>query len=125
MFKPVSISFRTSEELRSSLDRIGRQWGRSRSSLIETVLREFLHREQDEAGLAEKGEDARTVVLAKEGDPQAEETTDIVLGGVRIALSKDLPIKIAFDEETSTFRIEFDSNGKRKFFEVKQPSRGP
>ena len=109
MFKPVSISFRTSEELRSSLDCIGRQWGRSRSSLIETILREFLQREQNEEGLAEKG-DARTVVLAKEGDPQAEETTYIVLGGVRIALSKDLPIKIAFDEKTSTLRIEIDSN---------------
>jgi predicted transcriptional regulator len=124
MFKPVSISFRTSEDLRSSLDRIGRQWGRSRSSLIETILREFIQREQDEAGLAEKG-GARTVVVAKEGDAQAEETTYIALGGVRIALSKDLPIKIAFDEKTSTFHIEFDSNGKRKIFDVKPPLRGP
>jgi hypothetical protein len=93
--------------------------------MIETILREFLQRERDETNPTEKGEDPSTGVVAKEGDPPAKETTHIVLEGVRIALPKDLPIKIAFDENTSTFHIEFDSNGKRKIFDVKQPLRRP
>ena len=125
MFKPVSICFRTSEELRSSLDRLGRQWGRSRSSLIEMLLQRFLQKGEDEATPAEVGREARTVVVAREGSPQQEETTYVVLGGVRIALSKELSLKISFDEKASTFRIEFDSEGKKIMFDERLHSRGP
>ena len=44
MRKTVMISFRTSQELKDSLDRIVSQSNGSRSSMIEVMMRDFLSR---------------------------------------------------------------------------------
>ena len=99
MFKPVTITFRTSRELREMLDRIGQEAKRSRSSLIEMILSDFISRRKGIKGIAPPSPHG--------GD--REEMKYIDLGGVRIALPKDLPLKIFYDESVSAFQIDFHS----------------
>lgn len=105
MFKTVTVSFRTRQELLEGLDSICEEFKCSRSSLIETILREFL-----------SGKDGSTVwngngavVTAAEQQPQEVESERVVyllLGGVRIGLPKNLRFQILFDEKISAFQLD-------------------
>ena len=106
MFKTVSVSFRTRHELLEGLDRICEEFKCSRSSLIETILREFL-----------SGKDGSTVrngswgvVTAAEQQPEAIESENgvvyLYLGGVRLGLPKNLCFQVLFDEKNSAFHLD-------------------
>ena len=107
MFKTVTISFRTRQELLEWLDHACRESRCSRSSLIETILRDFL------AGRAEKGIHPENRSEIKGGAPPAanakppEGITYLTLGGVRIGLPKSLCWRIVFDEKRSIFQLDF------------------
>lgn len=112
MFKMVMVSFRTSQDLKDSLDQIGREVQRSRSSLIETILKEYMIAKRRRNGKAGIGAPQETAPLLGEGPAVLEDGNHIVLGGVRIAIPKDLPLKIVFDEKTAAFRVEFPNEGE-------------
>ena len=114
MFKTEVITFRTNQELRQFLDQAGRESQCSRSSLIERLLRDSLavrRKEvfpEDARGAkknhewsVEKGEDG--------GDMQI-----ITLGGVRIAVPENMPVKVSFDEREAALQIELPSGDKLK-----------
>ncbi|HME45674.1 MAG TPA: hypothetical protein VKF36_21460 [Syntrophorhabdales bacterium] len=106
MFKTVSVSFRTRHELLEGLDRICEEFKCSRSSLIETILREFL---SGKDGSAVRNGNLG-VVTAAEQQPQEVESGDgvvyLLLGGVRIGLPKNLRFQILFDEKVSAFQLD-------------------
>jgi predicted transcriptional regulator len=118
MFKTEVITFRTSRELKEFLDRAGRDSKRSRSSLIEAILRDFLA--VKEGGLASPEDSGvmRPSAGAAKGGDNGEEMKTLMLGGVRITVPNDLPVKISFDEGAASFRIELAS---RETIEVAVP----
>jgi predicted transcriptional regulator len=114
MNKTVMISFRTTQELRECLDRIGREKRRSRSSMIETILNRFLFARADDDSKAVSPEEKRALAQIDGDAAREDDMTTIVLGGMRISLPKDLPCKIAFDEKTSALQISFGSDHEEK-----------
>ena len=114
MNKTVMISFRTTQELRECLDRIGQERRRSRSSMIEMILSKFFFTRADDDPQGVNPEEKRTPAKLDDAVAHAEDMTTIVLGGVRISLPKDLPCKIAFDEKTSALQIAFGGDQEEK-----------
>jgi hypothetical protein len=106
MFKRVTVSFRTRQELLEGLDRICGELKCSRSSLIETILREFL---SDRGGsILQHG--SRGVSKGAEQHPHAVESGNGVvylsLAGVRLGLPKNLRFQVLFDEKNSAFQLD-------------------
>jgi len=107
MFKTVTISFRTKQELLEWLDRVSRESGCSRSSLIETVLRNYF---KGNTGSDIKLENR---VEIKGMEPPADETeppegiTYVTVGEVCVGLPKNRPCRISFDETQSIFKLDF------------------
>ena len=106
MFKTVTVSFRTRQELLEGLDLICEEYKCSRSSLIETILREFLS--SREGSPVQNG--SWDIVTATEQHTQEVETGDgivfLLLGGVRVGLPKNLRFQILFDEKISAFQLD-------------------
>ena len=114
MNKTVLISFRTTQELRECLDRIGRENRRSRSSMIETILNKFFFARADDDSTVVSPDEKRALAQIDGDGAREDDMTTIVLGGVRISLPKDLPCKIAFDEKTSALQISFGPDHEEK-----------
>jgi hypothetical protein len=113
MFKTEIITFRTSRELREWLDQAGRASRCSRSSFIETVLRDFLASKKEGVSPPESSEaGAISSWSVSRGD--GGETKILMLGGVRIALPGYMPVKISFDEGAGAFQIELAGGEKIK-----------
>ena len=106
MFKTVSVSFRTRQELLEGLDRICGEFKCSRSSLIETILREFLSGRGPSAPKNGNG----TAAVGAEREYQAVESGDTIvylsLAGVRLGLPKNLRFQVLFDEKSSAFQLD-------------------
>jgi hypothetical protein len=98
--------------LREFLDREGRESKCSRSSLIEKVLRDFLAVKEGGVSPTEAGGARKTSAWPVKRGDDGEEMKILMLGGVRIALPKDLPVKISFDEGAAAFQIELVTGEK-------------
>jgi len=116
MFKTVTVSFRTKQELLEGLDHICGEFKCSRSSLIETILREFL------SGKGGNSMPTRGLVLNAEqqSDAESDDVVHVSLGGVRLGLPKNLRFQIAFDEKSSVFQLEL-LPGEPASFRVPRP----
>jgi hypothetical protein len=106
MYKTVTISFRTRKELLEWLDRVSLESKCSRSSLIETILRNFL------AGRGEKVFQPESQIEIKdlpsiEGEIPSDGSPFVDVGGVRIGLPKNLRCQIFFDKDRSVFQLDF------------------
>ena len=118
MFKTEIITFRTSRDLREWLDQAGRASRCSRSSFIETILRDFLAGRKEGVSPPDTGGTGEITAWPVTREGEGEETRVLMLGGVRIALPKDIPVKISFDERGAAFQIDLAS-GER--IEVASP----
>jgi len=108
MYKTVTVSFRTRRELLEWLDRVSVESQCSRSSLIETILRNFL------AGRSEKVSQSESHLETKdlpsiEGEIPSDGIPFVDVGGVRIGLPKNLRCQIFFDKDRSIFQLNFAS----------------
>jgi hypothetical protein len=107
MFKTVTISFRTKQELLEWLDRVSRESGCSRSSLIETVLRNYFKgKTGPDIELENRVEIKGIEPLAGESEPP-EGITYVTVGEVCVGLPKNRPCRISFDETQSVFKLDF------------------
>jgi hypothetical protein len=107
MFKTVTISFRTKQELLEWLDRVSRESGCSRSSLIETVLRNYFKgKTGPDIELENRVEIKGIEPLAGESEPP-EGITYVTVGEVCVGLPKNRPCRISFDETQSIFKFDF------------------
>jgi len=116
MFKTVTVSFRTKQELLDGLDRICGEFKCSRSSLIETILREFL---SDKALSSNHNHGLDLNVQQRQG-AGSDDVVHVSLGGVRLGLPKNLRFQIAFDEKSSVFQLEL-LPGEPSSFRVPRP----
>ncbi|MGA3174136.1 MAG: PilZ domain-containing protein [Syntrophorhabdales bacterium] len=97
MKKEVTICFRTSEDLRSSLERVAREDHRSLSSAIEVILTEYLsknpefpHRQERRRYGRKRVSIPARIKVTDIGKRQYEATIlDISLSGLRVALPKE------------------------------------
>jgi hypothetical protein len=114
MFKTVTISFRTKQELLEWLDRISQESGCSRSSLIEAVLRNFLNGKNRSGVQVESRVEIKGVEpLADEAEPH-EGITYVTVGDVRVGLPKKRQCRISFDEKQSLFQLDFAADHDSK-----------
>lgn len=121
MFKTEVITFRTSRELREFLDREGQEAKCSRSTLIETILRDFQEVKREGVFPPEAVGTRKAFGWPVKRADEGEEMKFLMLGGVRIALPKNLPLKISFNEGAGAFQIDLATGEK---IEVAAPKPG-
>jgi hypothetical protein len=110
MHKTVTISFRTRKELLEWLDRVSAESRCSRSSLIETILRNFLAESGGKQVLFDdfpEIKDEMKDVPSIEGELPSGGGPFVEVGGVRIGLPKNLRCQIFFDRNRSVFQLDF------------------
>jgi len=117
MKKNVSICFRTSKEMRESLEKLAKEERRSLSSAIEAIIYEFLKdRKKFKTVKKEKRQFMRKKVAIPAYVYEMEAGTkklqvgtikDISLGGVCIALPKSFQRETTFHHPTSRFGTLF------------------
>ncbi len=115
MKKEVTICFRTSEELRSALEKAAREDRRSLSSAIELILTDYLEKNHEFPHQRERRRFVRRQVLipahVKSVDPEKKEheavILDISLSGLRVSLPKESMPEIYEGREKSTFETSF------------------
>jgi hypothetical protein len=115
MRKEVTICFRTSEELRSALERAAREDRRSLSSAIELILTDYLEKNHEFPHQKERRRFMRKQVSipaqVRSNDWEKKEHTavilDISLSGLRVSLPKESMPEIYEGEETPTFETSF------------------
>ncbi len=109
MKKDITICFRTSDELRSSLEKVAKEGRRSLSAMIENILYDYLKEKRIAPTMdSEKRRFFRKEVSlpafvyesgAEARDAQAGIIVDISLGGLRISVPKDAKIEITESSE--------------------------
>jgi hypothetical protein len=110
MYKTVTISFRTRKELLEWLDRVSTESQCSRSSLIETILRNFLAERGGKQVLFDDFQEIKDEmknVPSIEGELPSDGVPFVDVGGVRIGLPKNLRCQIFFDKNRSVFQLDF------------------
>jgi hypothetical protein len=113
--KGVTVCFRTSEELRSALEKAAHQDRRSLSSAIELILTDYLEKNHEFSGKAERRRYVRKQVLipahVKSIDSEKKEheavILDISLSGLRVSLPKNSMPEIYEGAKTSAFETLF------------------
>ena len=124
MRKTIMISFRTSQELKESLDRIVCASNNSRSSIIEMIMRDFLSRNQEKGTHAPTGNGRMEFSVTKEEVSGSEKNVYLLLGGIRVGLPKNLQSKISLDEKTGIYQIEFSALEEENNYSAEGPRRG-
>jgi len=124
MKKPITICFRTSEELRGALERAAGEGRRSLSSMIELVLTEYLKRNRDfsDRGQVERRRYPRKqVTLPAYVEVSKGSVTqhgavilDLSLGGMRLSVPKECVSKIYEKGEKSHFETSFTLPSENK-----------
>ena len=117
MKKPITICFRTSEELRGTLERMAREDRRSLSSMIELVLTDYLKGKRDfsDRDQMERRRYPRKQVtlpayveVSDAGDTQyGAVILDLSLGGMRVSIPKECVSKIYEKGKKSRFATSF------------------
>ena len=115
MKKDVTICFRTSENLRKSLDKASREGKKSLSGTIENVLLDYLKQRGTPASDKERRRHSRKEVslpafISTEGSqkkPYPGIILDISLGGLRLSVPSDSSIEIKEDGQTVYLNILF------------------
>jgi hypothetical protein len=110
MFKTVTVSFRTRQELLESLDLASRESMCSRSSLIEKILRKFLADIEEKGIRPENSGESKGAAPAEEADVSTDGLVHVTVGKVRIGLPRNLRCKINFDENGSALRLDLASD---------------
>lgn len=117
MARSVTICFRTSENLRSELEKIAAEDRRTLSSTIENIL--YDHLEKRKSATSYKEEKRRfprknvsvPVLISRPGEPLQEPRVgmliDVSLGGLRISVPGGLPLELQADGESSRLSIVF------------------
>ena len=116
MKKPITICFRTSEELRNALETVAREDRRSLSSMIELVLTDYLKRNRDFSDRDQverrryprKQVNVAAYVRISGGDitQHGGVILDVSLGGIAIAVPNECALKISKGEK-SPFEASF------------------
>jgi len=124
MKKPITICFRTSEELRGALERAAGEGRRSLSSMIELVLTEYLKRNRDfsDRGQVERRRYPRKQVTLPAYVEVSKGTVtqhgavilDLSLGGMRLSVPKECVSKIYEKGEKSHFETSFTLPSENK-----------
>ena len=114
MKKDVTICFRTSENLRKSLDKASREGKKSLSGTIENVLLDYLKQRGTPASDKERRRHSRKEVslpafISTEGskNPYPGIIVDISLGGLRLSLPKESRIDVQEEGQTVYLNILF------------------
>ena len=124
MKKPITICFRTSEELRGALETAAGEDRRSLSSMIELVLTEHLKRKRDfsDRDQVERRRYPRKQVtipayveVCEAGVTQhGAVILDLSLGGMRVSVSKECVSKIYERREKPHFEMSFTLPSENK-----------
>jgi hypothetical protein len=115
MKKEVTICFRTSEELRSALEKAAREDHRSLSSAIELILTDYLEKNHEFPHQKERRRFVRKQVSIPahvksiDADKKQHDAVilDISLSGLRVSLPKESMPDIYEVAETSAFETLF------------------
>ena len=104
MKKDITICFRTSDELRTSLEKVAKEGRRSLSAMIENILYDFLKEkrvspnvDKEKRRYFRKGVALPTFVYetgTEAREAQAGIIVDISLGGLRISVPRDCKIEV-------------------------------
>ena len=120
--KPITICFRTSEELRGALETAARKDRRSLSSVIESILTDYLKRNRGFSNRVERRRYPRKQVTI----PAYVEVSDtgitrhgavildLSLGGMRVSVPKECVSKIYERGEKSHFKMSFTLPSENK-----------
>ena len=117
MARSITICFRTSENLRSELEKIAAEDRRTLSSTIENILYDHLERRKSAASFREEKRRfprknvSVPALISRPGAPPAEPRVgmllDISLGGLKISIPGGLPLEFQADGESSRLSIVF------------------
>ena len=117
MARSVTICFRTSEDLRSELEKIAAEDRRTLSSTIENILYDHIERRKsattyrDEKRRFPRKNVSVPALISMQGAPLTEPRVgmlvDISLGGLRISVPGGLPLTLQADGESSRLSIVF------------------
>ena len=117
MKKPITICFRTTEELRDVLEVVARQDSRSLSSLIELVLTDYLKKSRDYSGrdqMEKRRYPRKQVTIPAYVEVSYAGVTrhggvilDLSLGGMRVSVPKECLSKIYERGENPLFETSF------------------
>ena len=134
MRKDVTICFRTSKEVRDSIDKIRQKTKRSISSVIEDIIGSYL-RENKAFDCSEKEQrrfNRKEVSIPVVIRDPAEEARmlkagiilDISLGGLRISLPEDFVGEASFASQGSEFEAIFTLPNEKRPISIKcEPKR--
>jgi hypothetical protein len=114
MFKTVTISFRTKQELLEWIDHVSRESRCSRSSLIETVLRNYFKGKTGSDIQLENRVEIKGLEPLAGGREPPEGITYVTVGEVSIGLPKNRPCRISLDETQSIFKLDFAADYENK-----------
>jgi hypothetical protein len=131
MRKDITICFRTSKELRKSLEEVAREERRSLSALIQNALHDFVNQKKSLPSGKEKRRHPRKEVflptlaslVGTEG-LHAGVILDISLGGLRLSVPKEYDFDIQKDDETARINILFTLPAEKSTVALKcKPNR--
>jgi hypothetical protein len=112
--KGITICFRTSEELRSTLEKAAHEDRRSLSSAIELILTDYLEKsnqfpQRDRRRFVRKQVSIPAHIKSIDSDKLEHEAVilDISLSGLRVSLPKESMPEIYEGAKTSTFETLF------------------
>lgn len=115
MIKSVTVCFRTNKELRNVLENISKQERRSVSSVIESILYQFLegtkegkHPEKEKRRFARKKVTVPALIrqVGEDGEGfRAGVVLDISLGGLQIAVPDTFELGIHKDKDDSRISV--------------------
>ncbi|HVN94944.1 MAG TPA: hypothetical protein VMT62_00795 [Syntrophorhabdaceae bacterium] len=106
MFKTVTISFRTKQELLDWLDHVSQESKCSRSALIEAILRKSIDEGFQGDTMFNRIVEERGSAAAEERSLSSEDVSYVTVGGVKIGLPKNISCNISFDQDKSTFSLD-------------------
>jgi hypothetical protein len=116
MKKESLICFRASKELHESLSHAAKEDRRSLSSMVETILTNYLKEKKAFQGVEKEKRQFQRKALSVPVVINQQEPglvgigaiTEISLGGVRVLIPKDFEHKILIDAKGSRFEIVFN-----------------
>ncbi len=115
------ICFRTSEDLRKSLEKISEMERRTLSSVVENILYDFLSEREPKAADQEKRRYPRmkvsvpALVGSLDGAVHASAVNDISLGGINLSVPDSFPLEMPLN---STISVVFTLNTSEKPFTI-------
>ncbi len=117
MTKNITICFRTSDNLRKTLERVSKQERRSVSSMIENILHDYLRNERSALQIPdEKRRYRRKTVGApalisgltpNDNGPSAGMVVDLSLGGLQLSVANTFKPEITEDKENAPISVVF------------------